>query len=108
MTINQAIEKAIGGGWNNKMGIFYRKTGLQYPNEFFDYPVDSIFDDPLFWHALVNAMKWNLDVTIAELSSEGVGVVHTTKKWERWVEIQHRFVDHLAEGGNAQSFFKSL
>jgi hypothetical protein len=44
------------------------------------------FNDPLFWQALGKARKWD----------------------ETWLKNWHHFIDHLAFGGDAESFFSSL
>jgi hypothetical protein len=55
------------------------------------------FLDPLFWQALGKARGW----TVCESGSIWQGV----PKWRYW---WHRFIDHLADGKDAESFFKSL
>ena len=49
------------------------------------------FLDPLFWQALGKAMGWG------------------GEDWDGgWRKHWHRFIDHLAEGKDAESFFKDL
>jgi hypothetical protein len=47
------------------------------------------FLDPLFWQALGEARRWRKD----------------TDAW-RW--FCHRFIEHLAEGEDAENFFEEL
>lgn len=87
MTVQQAIEKAIEGGWdksqNEKLFPFVRDT----------------WSDPLFWQSLGKALGWN------ETHTDG------KKKWLEWHKWKfewHRFLDFLAEGKSAEEFFATL
>lgn len=82
--MKEAIQKAIEGG--------YRQTS-------FDLSYSPLLD-PLFWQALGKAMGWE--------DFEGYDVEGDFSKIEGWRNHWHRFIDHLASGGDAESFFKEL
>ena len=110
MNIEQTIKKAIKGGWN--MGLVGDDFSLSFTKVmegkanytikkddgytfYEDVPVSRIFLDPKFWQALGKAMGWGEDTT----DESG------RYKWHwKWVE----FIDHLAEGKDAESYFKQL
>ena len=88
MTIKQAIEKAIEGGWSPV-------DNFNEPKELGEMLYAEIFLDPLFWQSLGKAMGWRQD----------------EDQWgdrAEWVSQWHRFIDHIADGGSAESFFENL
>lgn len=97
MTIQQAIEKAIEGGWNER--LIFEKNG---------HLCDSSFLlDPLFWQSLGKAMWWD------KLTVERDGRTFKAGKYGLlpefvWQGEWHRFIDHLAEGKDQESFFENL
>lgn len=61
---------------------------------------DSIFLDPYFWQALGKAEGWEpnfIDKTSKKIEANG-----------EWLQMQHEFIDHLAEGKDIDSFFINL
>lgn len=61
----------------------------------YDIPaLSEFFLDPLFWQALGKARKWDK--------------IETNPKNVSWLEWWHRFIDHLAGGKDAESFFETL
>lgn len=65
--------------------------------------VAEIFLDPLFWQALGKARGWFEKNTF--INTFWKGQPRTFPQWQyKW----HRFIDHLAEGKDAESFFESL
>lgn len=56
----------------------------------------EIFLDPAFWRALAKARGWK---EFAGGYEDGC---------VEWLFNWHRFIDHLASGGDAESFFKEL
>lgn len=68
--------------------------------------------DPAFWQALGRARRWSeaeysvsFGSTHPTLSTRFGGRAYTLNTWRyHW----HRFIDHLAEGKDAESFFKDL
>jgi hypothetical protein len=88
MKIQQAIEKAIAGGWMNKVTTEYGYSDTRW---------QIITSDPLFWQSLGKAMGW----TGKAFYEDGM----TLKTWKReW----HRFIDKLSDGGTAEQFFEEL
>lgn len=112
MTVQQAIEKAIEGGWNKvqneKLFPFVRDT----------------WSDPIFWKSLGKALGWGYECFNCgyEISQHirldkslttswgngfpcgGVSNFRSNDYLQHW----HRFIDHLIEGGTAESFFAEL
>jgi hypothetical protein len=56
----------------------------------------EIFLDPSFWQALGKARYYTKDTKEGSIRSK------------LWLQDWHRFIDHLAEGMDAESFFNSL
>lgn len=79
--MKEAISKAIEGGypWKGR-GRLKIGAGREY----------QILLDPLFWSSLGKALGWR--ETIIPM----------------WIQKWHDFIDHLAEGKNAESFFTAL
>ena len=110
MTIQQAIEKAIEGGYIPFGGEYGKSkrflNGWHLNTEEkciqwgvagqddcdFQLPLSDIFLDPLFWQSLGKAMGWDKNKYI-------IG---------NWKAHWHRFIDHLVEGKEAESFFEKL
>ncbi len=114
--MKQAIQKAIEGGWkhpllknNPKADI---KGLLEEGHLTADHYLRDAFLDPLFWQALGKAMGWGkckrcmgtgyLDY---QTPCHECGHSGFTADWKmNW----HNFIDHLAEGKDAESFFNEL
>jgi len=101
MTIQQAIEKAIEGGlregekWKFVSANRYWAVWLDGNGTETTIAMEMYFMSPLFWQSLGKAMGWRQD----------------EDQWgdrAEWVSQWHRFIDHLAEGKDAESFFKNL
>lgn len=124
MNISQAIEKAVEGGF--RAGLL---TDEQHPGEPFPYEV--AFLSPLFWQSLGKAMGWGgmgfdedegKEVWCDALRCPKCGEWLTGDRLEcseeheydgsdvqtEWLYQWHRFIDHLAEGKDAESYFESL
>lgn len=116
MTIKQAIEKAIENGWGGKwekkpiIEILENKlVGFSYPEAFGrGYGVKlSLYDilhQPLFWQSLGKTMGWDESESI----SMDIGGHLDITEYEKWKDEWHSFIDHLAVGGTAESFFAEL
>lgn len=100
--MKNAIEKAIEGGWmldtpnvqmanEGRAWLFTETDGIK---EKILHSGDILIS-PLFWQALGKAMGWD-----EEYDYEN--------KREAWIGYWHRFIDHLASGGDAESFFATL
>lgn len=91
-TIEQAIKEAV------EKGAYY--------TDFFEHEglasLSDIWLDLLFWQALGKARGWK----DSELHSGSISKGTKPVGW--WVLHWHRFIDHLAEGKNAEEFFASL
>jgi hypothetical protein len=93
--IRDAVEK---GGWENDPKFTLKRiseTGKAYFKVEGFFPLHSrslseVFLDPSFWQALGKAREW-----IAPPKGQAYF-------------YQHRFIDHLADGKDAESFFDSL
>lgn len=127
-SIEQAIRKAIEGGWKGLYpvsphvpppGTEWNKPrcgdcfcGIQdlhshYQND------DRAFLDPEFWRCVGKAMGWNYNhVCIIDgdpmLNRGDCGNERHTVETYEWSYYWHRFIDHLAEGKDAESFFSEL
>jgi len=135
--MEQAIKKAIEGGWSVQQSYYTRQvafTKLKSVNEYHtvveldfttqvedeigrlkDVPVTEtyqtpkIFLDPLFWQCLGKALGWS-DLPFwrygetCKKCGENLGGI----RYVQWQYIWHSFIDHLAEGGNIDGFFKNL
>jgi len=108
--MKEAIQKAIEGGWkyqcNPRCDYTVRERDVKvYTNDPDDTKLYVKFieirEDPLFWQALGKAMGWEQEVENEFGEKELRGSRNWTIKW-------HRFIDHLAEGKDADSFFKEL
>jgi len=100
MTIEQAIKTAEGRGY---------RWGLGYE----DWAFATV--EPEFWRALGDALGWNHC-----RACDGTGYTGTSHDpypcpncrcsgvRKSWLAEWHRFIDHLATGGSAVTFFESL
>lgn len=106
--MEQAIKKAIEGGW--KHGIPPAKYTDKYA--FWGYPEENsavnfmlyyseICDDPFFWESLSKAIGDTKGYDLEPLRHNGSNYIS-------WLAHWHRFIDHLAEGKDADSFFTNL
>ncbi len=115
MTIQQAIEKAIEGGWKefaNPDEITIRKGGTNDQIYHYDWawgfthtglpyglPVSVVLSDPLFWQSLGKAMGWELETRQV---GGGDGLIF------KWQNEWHKLIDHLIKSGSIESFFDNL
>lgn len=128
MTIQQAIEKAVEGGYHRgqigtspivEINCDFAITETK--GERNHYGLAWVWLDPLFWQSLVTAMEWDRDLEGLKCScSEDIYYSYQfcpkCGKQMRKVEVMttywkkewHRFVDALAEGKSAEDFFKEL
>ena len=112
MTIQEAIQKAIDGGWRingetpKYVGGFGNielqdKVCFEIDGEYGDcsgYPIESALMDPLFWKALGKSMGWDKAVY-----GYGPGMPKTY-----WESEWHQLINHLAAGGTIEDYFKNL
>ena len=94
--MKEIIKLAIGGG--------YKPRGIEIESwSSFDsmislVPKEEHWSDPKFWQALGKAMGWN-KLAPYELVNKNI---------PEWHYHWHKFIDHLAEGGDPTSFFNQL
>lgn len=133
--MEQAIKKAIEGGWRERYSNGVRMPECEEWDTRKDYVLgknkevsDYVYQewlqayfpkvalDPLFWQALGKAEGWR-----SFYDEKGMPRIHTTQGWfpdtkdfgsgydeMMWQAHWHRFIDHLAEGKDVDSFFKEL
>ena len=94
MTIQRAIEIAIDGGYrpDPNMDKFHRAVSIY---NWLDSQLLVSTLEPSFWRSLGSVLEWKSEA----------GSYHDDIAWE---EYWHRFVDHLAEGKDAESFFEQF
>lgn len=120
-SIEKVIKKAVEGGWTADDFI----CDTYFPNGFCDVRINGYLNkmielqrtrkdgfcgrwvtcgnlhgtllDPLFWQALGKAMGWGKSDEWFE-----------NRKYDYWQEMWHRFIDHLASGGEPEEFFTNL
>lgn len=106
--MEKAIRKAVEGGYvitDNPEFVFGEWNMCR----------GHIFLNPPFWQALGKACGWSIKACVPflehRLSATGHGGnVDDNILWvdEEWQMHWHRFIDHLAEGKDAESFFNEL
>ena len=92
MTIEQAIKMAVEAGWSDRL---YR-TDFGHPDNW-THSVAFLLD-PAFWQSLGKALGW---------TTTGVATA-AYQLYPEWLDRWHRFIDHLADGGTPESYFKDL
>jgi len=94
--VEQAIREAVKGG--------YKASSLDFLLNLPEYAQSQLWIDPLFWLALSKARDWKVtDYCFGCGYDEG-----STDNTPVWKVKWHRFIDHLADGKDAESYFKSL
>lgn len=94
--IQQAIEKAVEGGYN---------LGPVEVDMVCDNKYDHHFLSPLFWQCLGVGLGWKQKYKHIYLDAFNT---ETPYEYPEWLEKWHRFTDHLAEKKPAEDFFRSL
>jgi hypothetical protein len=117
MTTQQAIEKAIEGGFppsklRTKITNL-NKTGKYPPQIVTSYDIDPLLLMPLFWQCLENALGWKPEKYLVDRLCHGKRIQfymhkHGERLTPQWKIKWHRLIDHLAEGKDIESFFKNL
>lgn len=115
MKIEEAIKKAIEGGWEYGRGEITSLPGFGdlFVNE-------KMVIDPQFWKALGKAMGWGNSKPHIWFESrksgrmcQSCGLATETKKecnrmTNDWLYQWHKFIDHLAEGKSIETYFETL
>ncbi len=124
--MEQAIKKAIEGGWKpftddkvkkrfeleEHYAIFYDSVNVRR------YAFSDMFINPKFWQALGKNMNWrscykhrmtNENILRCSICGRKPHVDPLCSNiYDEWKDKWHSFIDHLASGKDAESFFKSL
>lgn len=100
MTIEEAIKKAIEGGYAAKEEIIIRERSFIYKSSHKNVSFKDMLIDSKFWQSLGKAMGWVIYEDCFNCQSD--------KKQEEWLYHWHRFINHLAEGKDINSFFETL
>lgn len=112
MTLNEAIEKAIKGGYNafewydsierieNPKELYGGVWGYDKEGSGHHIALSEILINPLFWQSLGKAMGVKNNMIG---SCDGCGA-----DLGGWKYQQHRFIDHLQDGKSIESFFEQL
>jgi hypothetical protein len=95
--IEQAIGEAEAAGWKP----LWKTSEFESGSHLVQRSVEMAFLDPFFWQALGKARGWG-ELKLPNRSPIG------QHEEGRWFFHWHRFIDHLAEGKDAESFFESL
>lgn len=105
--MEKAIKKAIEGG--------YERYSISFKIEWFSENIEEkyrILLDPFFWQALGKAMGWSKNCrSYSKALGRGNGQpIFQGRVYEigSWRYHWHNFIDHLAEGKDAESFFAEL
>ena len=107
MTIKEAIEKAVEGGW-------YPKTyKLQIIRVFEERGHVEVFEDyhflldKDFWIALGKSLKWERRMMIQKFT-ENDDISATVDGGQGWQYQWMRLIDHLASGKSIETYFEEL
>jgi len=118
MTIQEAMDKAIQGGYHiesaDGVAIAFIGANDEYSawtrtdNESsFMVPVQETFLDPSFWQALGRTLGWNARGDLAITCVHGEAVGHSCRG-SYWMYQWHCFIQTIAEGNTPAAFFASL
>lgn len=109
MTIENAIQKAIEGGYDSEKrlaihfspiaSIAIRAKSLTHS----DF-LSRVLIDPLFWQCLGKALGWGDESECPLACCGGVCPINIPMWQSQW----HRFISHLSGGKDVESFFENL
>ena len=99
--MNKVIQKAIEGGYNTGYFLNGRPFSLG------ESEIKDFFLDPLFWQALGKQQGWREDKSKVSVETD-LGELHTRVVYGGYLSYWHQFIDHLASGKDADSFFNEL
>lgn len=106
MTIQQATQKAIEGGWKGVDATIVEGQVYTFGKRIVE---PEALLDPLFWQSLGKAMGWGTGCNICSGDECINPKEHLTKNHKYPWQIEwHRFIDHLAEGKSIELFFAEL
>lgn len=108
MTIQQAIERAIEGGWKHGEAALRSMDKLRQQGDGAVAPAieAAVMLTPAFWKALGKVEGWK------SVNCEHVGCQRDSVKYcpagPEWIDNWHRLIDTLASGGSIEGFFETL
>jgi hypothetical protein len=121
MTIENAIQKAIEGGYDFKGRIRGENWDI-YNGPYEDdltgkpclmvvfgperrtYSLAVLWIDPLFWQCLGKALGWGDESECPLACCGGICPINIPMWQSQW----HRFISHLSGGGTIGSFFENI
>ena len=100
--IEQAIKEAVDHGYQPNVERYPEMEGIS-PLQIAIAMQADVFIDPASWKALGKKRGWTTDDDFKYWQK-------SVAEWEDkyWKKFWHRFIDHLAEDKDAESFFKAL
>ena len=100
--VEQAIKEAVDHGYQPNVERYPEMEGIS-PLQIAIAMQADVFIDPAFWKALGKKRGWTTDDDFKYWQK-------SVAEWEDkyWKKFWHRFIDHLAEDKDAESFFKAL
>jgi hypothetical protein len=115
MTIDETITHAVKEGYQvsvfDGIDMCYDRANTEWSvwsradnDSSFMVPVEAMFLDPLFWQALGRALRWDHAIKTIRVVDNGRPTM-VTSTGQSWLSHWHGFIDHLARGHTAESFF---
>lgn len=111
--MKEAIRLSIEGGYNTPY-VFQGFSFLEWfgKERFSEEEISLILLDPLFWKCLGKSLRLDSihyeHCAAAEYHEFGNSKECDCSAKDEWKVNWHRFIDHLANGGNADEFFTNL
>ena len=100
--IETAIKEAVDHGFAPKLEQYPEMVGYSIV-QIAAAMTGDVFIDPAFWRSLGKARGWTTDEDFKHWQG-------TIAEWKAkyWKTHWHNFIDHLADGKDAESFFARL
>lgn len=91
----QFIQDAIAGGYGSDLFL-----GVSEGSQVYDHMTLKLLLDPLFWQAVGETRGWY----VGELCD----AYGNCRRDDEWLQKQHRFIDHLANGNDIDTALGKL
>lgn len=104
MTIQQAISRAIEGGYDNDFG-WGTPRWSEYKHGEIEASIYSYVLDPRWWQSLGKSLGWE-DCRGPKETCHKEDI--PTKDGYCWYLLMHGLITHLAEGKSIESYFETL
>ena len=100
--VETAIKEAVDHGYAPKLEQYPEMVGYSIV-QIAAAMTGDVFIDPAFWRSLGKARGWTTDDDFKHWQG-------TIAEWKAkyWKTYWHNFIDHLADGKDAESFFAGL